>query len=857
MKKIYYPQNLISEVSLNKLKKTYKQIGKQLSENILTYKDLSDTVSGAPVELTSKIYNTIELFFTSVSDTNIDPLMVITCNYLYYNSTKNVVSNIQKESHPLYNIYLVLVKEDVENYEQKFSVTINSGQLKKFLAEYVFYENPYIVEDENVLIICVDLFMGAIKDFLQKSIQQNIQYDYEHFGINKHTTKNLSYLNTQNLYYDFNSEYNYFVKEYEKMLEKTNDPKTETLLPNYYAVQNYLSLEFSRVLESLVSLNGKVSVSKENILNTDYFKKYAKAFRSLTKEEKGNLNKVQNYLVDSYYALDSNNNLSSENFPYVGKIKFSNYPTDSLIGIIESKKLDTLFANNCHYVFANNANQDQKLVPQTQRFFIKDENIYKKLSDNGEYVDLDGLTYALRTRNKFAVESCKKTNLTNIFNFSVDQENNTTGFVVYQNNDYAFMSEQNFKYFKLLNKPSSIFHYISVQTQISNICKKSLNYSNVYNFNTIDCIPLCFQIEKYSSKNTINNIISVARNSTNPEVCINDTQLDYDKPNTYRIYSINLVNSFKYSFVDNLVSDTSTNTLYGSMTLQENCQIYKNLIIDKSFEILDNPPTPVDVNILPIINSTNRILILLNTQSTTLLDEPKVIRKEEIEFFKKIKKKQNLNSKKVLFETVDDLRAVQIFRTTTPPKSYEDFNNNIYRVLEFKKTTSNSLLDDVVQNTKYYYTFRSIDVHNNFSNPTDVFEVQIINSDGAIYPIIKTYEMITDEQNYVFSKSFKKYISINPSVIFTELTTNSDGQVKVGTEKGLWGERYKLRVKSKKSGKSFDVIMSFNKSISNLIDNTNTFRTEPTFEIISDTTLKAEASILATTPDTDETEIEA
>ena len=49
------------------------------------------------------------------------------------------------------------------------------------------------------------------------------------------------------------------------MLEKTNDPKTETLLPNYYAVQNYLSLEFSRVLESLVSLNGKVSVSKENI----------------------------------------------------------------------------------------------------------------------------------------------------------------------------------------------------------------------------------------------------------------------------------------------------------------------------------------------------------------------------------------------------------------------------------------------------------------------------------------------------------------------------------------------------------------------------------------------------------------
>ena len=112
---------------------------------------------------------------------------------------------------------MVLIKEDVENYEQKFSITISSGQLKKFLAEYVFYENPYIIEDENVLIICVDLFMGAIKDFLQKSIQQNIQYDYEHFGINKHTTKNLSYLNTQNLYYDFNSEYNYFVKEYEKM----------------------------------------------------------------------------------------------------------------------------------------------------------------------------------------------------------------------------------------------------------------------------------------------------------------------------------------------------------------------------------------------------------------------------------------------------------------------------------------------------------------------------------------------------------------------------------------------------------------------------------------------------------------
>ena len=174
-----------------------------------------------------------------------------------------------------------------------------------------------------------------------------------------------------------------------------------------------------------------------------------------------------------------------------------------------------------------------------------------------------------------------------------------------------------------------------------------------------------------------------------------------------------------------------------------------------------------------------------------------------------------------MFDTTDDIRAVQIFRTTQPPKKYTDFRNNLYAILNLNSLTSTSFIDTLQQNIVYYYTFRSIDIHNAFSNPTEVFQVEIKNNDGAIYPIISIYDMQKIEE-FQYQKSMKKYLSISPSVLFTEFQKLEDNKIQIGsqTDNSLWNQKFKIRVTSKKSGKQFDINLTLNKQVRNLVNNT-------------------------------------
>lgn len=819
MNKTYYPSNLVTTIPNSKLKLDYKQIGFDLYKLAQTYPELS--LATSTTDLTtfiSSLQDKIVLFFQRLS--NIDPMLVLTCNYYYYDSKKNIISKIKKETHPLYELFTISLS-DVADNKQTFSIEISESKLFVFLLNYIYFNNPTSVDD-TIIFNFKYLFMGALEKYL-KSSQFDFGFTYEHYAVNVHTTKNLSYLNSQGLYFDFDSEYNFFIKQYENLFSSgSTGSYVESIIPNYYAAELYLDSEKNQILKNLVSLDNKVEVTKEKILSKQYFVDYSKELRKSSPVERLKTSKVKNYLIDSYYSTEQNNTLSSENFPYTGKIKFSNYPIDSLIEVLENKKLDTLSANNCHYIFADNPNLSEDLIPFSQNFYVKQQNIFKKQSDSGEYVDIDGISYDLSIKNVVLSESVSKTAVENIFNF-VSNSNTQGGFAVYNQQDFSFISKENLKYLDLLKKPASVFHYIYLKTHLEQICNNSLDYFNVLELNALNVYPICYQIEKYNTSNTTSNIITIARNSKNSEVSLNDTQLAYEKTYRYKIYSINLINSFKYAFSD-IIRTLSTNTLTGVVTLQKNPYIYKNLIIDKKFEIFDNPPTPVDVNIAPLIDSPNRMLFLLNTQSTKLLEFPKIIRTDDAKKFLNIRRKQNLNSKNILFETVEDLESVQIFRTTTPPRNYRSFEDSLYKVLSLQNITSNSFVDTLEQNIKYYYTFRSIDAHDNFSNPTEVFEVQIINNDGALYPVVSTYNMKqTQDNNYQYQKSFKKYVSINPSVLFTQLVNGENDVVNIGSENGFWNEQFKLRIKSKQSGKCFDINLSFNKIINNLIDNTNSF----------------------------------
>lgn len=813
MKKTYYPQDIVTNITNKKLKVMFKDIGKNVFLKDASYVTDDITTSETPAYL-NELVGIIKQFFTSVSIS--DPLLVLTPSYFI--STKDAITKVKKDTHPFYGLFNIKVSDvyvEDSTYKNSFSVSINEDALKQFLTQYIFYLNSTVNMDIKTNLYKY-WFMIAVKQYID-DVSSVSDLAHKYYNITKHTTKNIAYLNSDNLFYNFDSEYNFYIKKYENLFSASVN--AEGMMPNYYATDIYLNSDEKERIKNFVSLDGRIDVTEQTILSNEYFNDYANVIDSITDpEEKKNIYRISNYVLDSFYSNSENIQLSSENFPYSGKITFSNYEQDSLSSIIEEKSLDTLVVNNSHYLFASKAlNQNQNATVPTENFLISDETIKKKPSESGDYVDYDGKTYSLTTTMKIGTEAVDNTLPDNVFSFNVSAPNGV-GFNIYKQSDVCFYTKENIQYLNKLSKPLAIFPYLTLKSKMEEICNKGMDFKNVINNHSLDVYPICYQVEKLTN-NRINNVISVARNSKNSNVSINDTQLKYEKNYNYKIYSLNYVNTFGYKYT-NSNYNVASNTVTGIVEMHEQCKIYKNVIIDEQFEVFDDPPTPIDVNIVPFIGIPNRLLFLLNIQSTTLLEQPIPIQQKEIDYFNRVRRKQHLNSKKVMFETVEDLRAVQVFRTTTPPKSYRDFSNNLYRNIPLLKQASNSFVDNLEQNKKYYYTFRSIDVHNNISNPTTIFEVQIRNNDGAIFSIIKPYEL-KPEQDYVYNKSLKKYISINPSVLFTEFNKQEDGTVAIGTESDLWNQKFKIRLTSKQSGKSFDVNLTFKQIVRNLIDNSN------------------------------------
>lgn len=795
MNKTYYQDSLITNISNETLKNTFKSIGMNVAKLFTptlfggyTYSNIDEVIA-----------NTTQ-FFTVIS--NIDPIFVLNANYYFFNAKTNKLFSINQEDHPFYGMFSI-------QYSSAIKIIPIKEKVNEFVKNYIFYNNPDVVDD-TMDTLFQEVFAEALKKYFNDYLTDKT-FSYQNFKVNKHTEKNLASFNAQNLFYNFDPEYNFFVKSYETSLSSSTI--NESLIPNYYVANNYITLENDpRNLKNFLSLNNNIEVTKQNLLSKEYFSNFGDVIKNFSNEQISTLNQVTNYVVDSHYSNLSNISFSSENFPCTAKLTFSNYENDSLISVIEDKKLDTLIANNTHHLFTSNTTE----IRQTQTFLTIEDVIVKQRAASNIEQDV------LSTKTLLAQEEVYSVPLEEVVKIVTNETDNKTGLLVYPLSNLGFYSKENKQHLDSLKKELSIFPYINFNSKVQEIIKQeAFQYTDMFSFKQLKPYPLGFQVEKYSN-NILNNTISIARNYSNSEITFYDTQIKYEKEYNYKVYSLNLINTPTYSYQNNSVETVETDKGYKYkyfqtvLNLAIKPMIFKNTIINKKLEVVDDPPVPVDVNIVPLIGRPSTLLFMLNTQNTSYFDVPKHISDSDRTKFNKIKRKQNLNKDKIFFQTVEDLARVQVFRTTTPPKNYRDFKDSLHLTLGINQTTN--FFETLQQNTKYYYTFRSIDVHNNISNPTEVFEVQIINNEGAVYPIINTYNMsLVENQNFNYKKSFKKYISINPSLLYTQFVGQDDGTVKVGENEDLWGQKFKVRIKSKQSGKCFDINLTFKKQENNLI----------------------------------------
>jgi len=252
----------------------------------------------------------------------------------------------------------------------------------------------------------------------------------------------------------------------------------------------------------------------------------------------------------------------------------------------------------------------------------------------------------------------------------------------------------------------------------------------------------------------------------------------------------------------------------------------------RSGYILDDPPVFPDVNIVPYRAQNDKLLIWLNSNIGEYDLFPIALNAEEEQMIATYREKNSLSpSDPIRYKSDDPVREFQIFRITEKPESYLDFTSNQRAQIETFgitndysqfKSSSGSYVDSVTANTKYYYMFRSVDVHGQISYPSPVFEVELVDNDGAVYPIIKIIPVEQAEKPSQATKEARRYMHIVPRVtqgIFNEQASglgpesssaNSAKSYSLGVEEeSLWGKKFKIRFISKSTGRKIDLNVTY------------------------------------------------
>tara|TARA_B100001094_G_scaffold307474_1_gene339198 strand:+ start:482 stop:3199 length:2718 start_codon:yes stop_codon:yes gene_type:complete len=156
---------------------------------------------------------------------------------------------------------------------------------------------------------------------------------------------------------------------------------------------------------------------------------------------------------------------------------------------------------------------------------------------------------------------------------------------------------------------------------------------------------------------------------------------------------------------------------------------------------------------------------------------------------------------------------------------YRMFAGNLHKILD---TSGNPLVpeneralgfdfkDTLESNKKYYYTVRAIDIHGNRSNPSLVWEVELLYRDGIYIPKIDVYTPPIVPKT-TKEKKFARFLEIKAADIqaqvYEPLFAPTDEERQPGqkglTEEQVTDNKFVVRVTSLDTARKFDINLSF------------------------------------------------
>jgi hypothetical protein len=616
--------------------------------------------------------------------------------------------------------------------------------------------------------------------------------------------------------FGFECDYNYYIKQYEAVLADATIP--ENISPNIYAllVESNKRLSSDDPINKLTTLNGLsvksvrewAQTRKSNLRAYSIFEEWAKNAPKVTFAEKTKLSNKFSNIVLSLNEIESKLQEEIQDqsalFPMMVRGDLDIRGTSEVSQVIKSTDLDKSILNkivdsNIEFELSPKTIASSKLigVHKTKFKYFKEES--KTFSDvSVKNWDLEALISKVRKNNP-------------------EQE------------DYKVLLDA----YEQTNKEISNSLYAGIYPAILDLKIKKIIKKYDRSFKEILSGKLChtdviaYKISKYEvngfGKIDIENPIQNYYFNNSQELerfYLTDTQIKFGKSYKYIVSSYVIVfgNSYNYEIKD--VTDTEASILVNK---KPRTRLYEMVIHEsRVIKIRDAAPVAPLISFLTYINDSHNMLISLERMMGTYKELPVQILRTDEKFIFRMSDSDGM----VQYSGDDNIELFEVFKTDTEPKSYADFGGIYKRVRtstannDIMRTPEVSVREKIQENKKYYYFCRAIDSHQNISNPSRMFEVELVRNSGATYPIIKDFEFKKETKNKF--KNVNKYIRIYPSIKQTnvnlersQLKPNESPigklkQLRLGTDvDSIWDKKFKFRFTSKASGKKLDIDVSF------------------------------------------------
>ena len=610
-------------------------------------------------------------------------------------------------------------------------------------------------------------------------------------------------ISTNTSFYDHTFEYNFssdqvvntFVNSYhEKNYEDSTKQYDTRLLANF----NLLSYSERDSIENIRQISQMMTSfddSSFSIQNTNELYEYLNHFSNRAQNYVGSLESAANKQKNIYFIDNDLGDFYKDEFPFYYQCNVANVPLGGN-GLL----------NNIDAV-------------------DKEKNIYQGLKNN-----ISNSTRRFFTTNDATNKSVKITSLTSLLT--------TTNIASFSEGpDELFLMSQS----KIPPEDNSNFFADQLNTvrcigQIRSLIDLAQrNFKDIIGLDaalaSCPVYDMGFKIEKFIST-TQGTPIQTFYFKTLTEFI--DTQFNYGVKYIYRIKKLVAVLGASYRYTDLFYSD-----------LDEDGTIFYRNFDGETTENIPTIPTQskykafVNIEVNP---SFQIVEILLNENEQTFLEIPvhppiaqayNQKNKGSIEFFLRPAGYEGpLES-----EFVDDKLSsdyfygkYRMYRLDHPPSDMEQFEESFISEVDEKMTLSfpnisersqqtidkeTAFFEDIVRpHVKYYYAFKAVSYHGTESEFSSILEVELLKDSDEYKISVKDY-IIKENRNYTNKIMSKRLFRIVPNferLLFTDQDSSTSYTIGDQDGQSLFSSNtrtFKIRIKSKHTGKIIDVNVNF------------------------------------------------